>query len=72
MTRDTTLKQAAGGRAFSQAADFLRRIELERADAARKALEDAAQRVETQDGNDTYQKAFKASAALLRKLKADL
>lgn len=43
-------------------------IELERSDAARKALEEAAQRVEAQDGNETYRKAFKASAALLRQL----
>lgn len=45
-------------------------IELERADAVRKALEEAAQRVEAQSGNETYRKAFKASAAILRKLKA--
>ena len=45
-------------------------IELERADAVRKALEEAAQRVESQDGSETYRKAFKASAALLRRLKA--
>jgi hypothetical protein len=78
MTRDTTLEQAAnlleleGGQQFSQAADFLRRIELERADAARKALEEAAQKIERQDGGETYQKAYKASAALLRNLKARL
>ena len=57
---------------FSHAADFLRRIELERADAARKALEEAAKRVEAQVGGETYQKAYKASAALLRRLKAML
>ena len=45
-------------------------IELERADAVRRALEEAAQRVEAQAGNETYRKAFKASAALLRQLKA--
>lgn len=43
-------------------------IELERADAARMALEEAARRVESQDGGETYRKAFKASAALLRGL----
>lgn len=43
-------------------------IELERADAARMALEEAAKRVEAQDGGETYRKAFKASAALLRGL----
>jgi len=45
-------------------------IELERADAVRKALEEAAQKLEAQSGNETYRKAFKASAALLRHLKA--
>ncbi len=44
-------------------------IELERADAVRKALEEAAKRVEGQQGSETYRKAFKASAALLRQLK---
>lgn len=43
-------------------------IELERADAARMALEEAAKRIEAQDGGETYRKAFKASAALLRGL----
>jgi hypothetical protein len=52
--------------------DLSRRIELERTDAARKALETAAQRVEEQDGGETYRKAFKAAAALLRRLKATL
>jgi hypothetical protein len=45
-------------------------VELERADAARKALEEAAQRIEAQEGGETYRKAFKASAAMLRRLKA--
>lgn len=61
-----------GGAALSPAADFLRRIELERSDAARKALEEAAKRIEAQEGGFTYQKAFKASAALLRRLKSAL
>ena len=52
--------------------DDARRIELERADAARQALEDAARRIETQDGGQTYQKAYKAAAELLRRLKAAL
>jgi hypothetical protein len=43
-------------------------IELERADAARMALEEAAQRLEAQAGGETYRKAFKASAAILRGL----
>jgi alkylhydroperoxidase/carboxymuconolactone decarboxylase family protein YurZ len=47
-----------------------RAIELERADAVRKALEEAAQRVEAQAGGETYRKAFKAAAQILRDLKA--
>lgn len=47
-------------------------IELERADAARHALEDAAKRIEAQDGGETYRKAFKAAAELLRRWKAAL
>lgn len=43
-------------------------IELERADAARMALEEGAKRLEAQAGGETYRKAFKASAALLRGL----
>ncbi|WP_165435513.1 hypothetical protein [Bradyrhizobium sp. Leo121] len=53
-------------------ADLQRRIELERADAARRALEEAAKRVETLEGGSTYQKAYKAAAATLRRLKAAL
>jgi hypothetical protein len=45
-------------------------IELERADAVRNALEEAAKRVESQDGGETYRKAYKAAASLLRQLKA--
>lgn len=52
--------------------DDARRIELERADAARQALEEAARRVEAQEGGETYRKAFKAAADLLRRLKATL
>jgi hypothetical protein len=52
--------------------DDARRIELERADAARQALEEAARKIETQDGGETYRKAFKAAADLLRRWKAAL
>ena len=52
--------------------DDARRIELERADAARQALEEAAKRIDTQHGSQTYQKAFKAAADLLRRFKATL
>lgn len=47
-------------------------IELERADAARKALEEAAKRIEAQEGGQTYQKAYKAAAELLRRWKGAL
>jgi hypothetical protein len=53
---------------MSEMVSITRIIELERADAARMALEEAAKRVEAQDGGETYRKAFKASAALLRGL----
>ena len=53
---------------MSEMVSITRIIELERADAARMALEEAARRVEEQDGGETYRKAFKASAALLRGL----
>jgi len=45
-------------------------IELERGDAARRALEEAARKVEAQEGGETYRRAFKAAAQLLRDLKA--
>jgi hypothetical protein len=76
VTVDHPLEDAAnhlelvGGAVLSQAADFLRRIELERSDAARKVLEDAAKDLESRRGGDTYQKAFKTAAALLRSMKA--
>ncbi|MDB5550811.1 MAG: hypothetical protein JWL86_795 [Rhizobium sp.] len=60
------------GQAISPTSDIIRRIKLERSDAARAALEEAAKKIESQDGGLTYQKAFKASAALLRRLKAAL
>lgn len=52
--------------------DPARVIELERADAARQVLEEAAKRIESQEGGQTYQKAYKAAADLLRRLKAAL
>ena len=52
--------------------DDARRIELERSDAARQALEEAAKRIESQGGGQTYQKAFKAAADVLRRFKASL
>ena len=50
-------------------ADFARRIELERNDAARSALEIAAEALETRAGNKLYEKAWKAAAKLVRALK---
>lgn len=49
-----------------------RMIDLERADAARKALESAAQELERYSTNDVYQRAFKLGARIIRKLKDDL
>lgn len=46
-----------------------RLIELERTDAARKALERAAEALEVRSGNDVYQRAWKAAARLIRSLK---
>lgn len=68
MTRD--LEDAAneielrGG--SGQVADMLRRIELERADAARKALEEAATALETKSGNELYRRAYRIAADFLR------
>jgi hypothetical protein len=56
----------------SEVASIARMIELERSDAARKALEDAAKDLEAQKGGSTYQKAFKAAAAILRRTKSKL
>jgi hypothetical protein len=43
-------------------------IELERADARRVALEDAARHIEALQGNELYQKAWKAAASCVRQL----
>lgn len=43
-----------------------RRIELEREDAARKALEDAANALEMRAGNELYQRAWRRAADFLR------
>jgi hypothetical protein len=49
--------------------DFDRVIELERADAARKALEDAAAKLEGQAGNSVYVAAWRKAARLIRLMK---
>lgn len=53
-----------------QSDDLSRLIELERADAARRALEGAIKRIEQLDGNELYQKAWKASVQAIRAMLA--
>lgn len=43
-----------------------RTIDLERADAARKALDEAVKRIEKLDGNDLYQKAWKVAVRAVK------
>lgn len=50
-------------------ADLARLIELERADAARKALEDAAVALERRGGNELYQRAWRIAANFLKSIK---
>lgn len=53
----------------SRAADFLRRIELERADAARKALESAVKSIQGHKiRGETYRKALKLAVRLIREV----
>lgn len=49
--------------------DVERRIELERADAARKALDEAVRRIENLDGNPLYQKAWKVAVQSIKGVK---
>jgi hypothetical protein len=44
-------------------------IELERAEAVRKALEGAAQKLESQAGNSVYMAAWRKAARLIRLMK---
>lgn len=44
----------------------IRRIELERDDAARQALEEAANALELRGGNELYQRAWRKAADFLR------
>jgi hypothetical protein len=49
-----------------------RMVELERGDAARKAIDDAIKRIEGLEGNyrnDIYRKAWKVAVAALRSMK---
>lgn len=43
-----------------------RRVDLERADAARQAVEDAVKRIEQLDGNEIYRKAWKVAVRAVR------
>lgn len=49
--------------------DLMRRIELERADARRLALEEAARALESKNGNDLYKRAWKLAADFLKTIK---
>jgi hypothetical protein len=51
---------------WDSAIELKRLIELERKDAARIALEAAAQRLECYNAGEKYQQAFKLGARLLR------
>lgn len=44
-------------------------IELERTEAVRKALEDAATKLESQAGNSVYMAAWRKAARILRLMK---
>lgn len=46
--------------------NFCRMITLERADAARRALEEAANALETMGGAEQYQRAWRKAADFLR------
>jgi hypothetical protein len=71
-----TLEEAAnelemtGRREFSEAADFLRRIELERADAERKLLERIESAFAAENVNGLYRAAFKRAVKIIRKTAA--
>lgn len=51
---------------MSDTIDLDRRIQLERDDAARKALEEAANALEIRGGNELYQRAWRRAADFLR------
>lgn len=54
---------------MSDIADITRRIELERADAARQALEEAANALEIRQGAEQYMRAWQKAADFLRTFK---
>lgn len=49
--------------------DFARVIELERADAARAALDEAAKQLDAKHGAEQYQRAWRKAATFLRSFK---
>lgn len=52
--------------------DLLRHVKLERAEAQRDILEQAAKEIEAKGGGIVYRKVYKAVAAFLRSMKARL
>jgi hypothetical protein len=50
-------------------ADLMRRVELERADAARRALDEAALALEVKHGAEQYMRAWRKAAGFLRTFK---
>lgn len=51
---------------MNEVTSLSRVIELERADAARKALEEAANALELMSGAEQYERAWRKAAAFLR------
>lgn len=51
---------------MNEMANLTRMIELERADAARMALEEAANALEVMNGAEQYQRAWRKAADFLR------
>lgn len=52
--------------------DMDRRIQLERDDAARKALEEAASHLEKYSTNDLYHRVMRLAAKLVRSMKDEM
>lgn len=74
ITRRVELEEVANTlelQGYSHAADFVRRIELERADARKSALEDAILSIEKLENvyrNDLYRKAWKVAVNSLKSM----
>jgi hypothetical protein len=54
---------------MSEPSNMTRMIELERADAVRKALDEAANAIELMNGAEQYQRAWRKAADFLRSFK---